>query len=461
MSKSYKQKATKKKFVITWAQNATPVNKPFLASIEKYCSVNKAQLLVIAGRYKNPNSVWSKQQEDDEWYDPAIEKYLISHELALDRNLLVMGDVHTQPTAVDPLSGMKTISGEKSCIFGHPQIALETVATPQSKLAKIVCTTGAITRSNYTDSKAGKKGAFHHEIAATVVELEGGRFHMRQIIADGKGKFYDLDKLYDGDTVTTGHRISGLISGDFHAKYLDDGVHNAIWIGKKSICSLLKPKSQVFHDVFDGYAISHWHEADPFLKLRKHLNGDNCGVAELEDTFEKLNSCLLADKNYVTKSNHDEHLDRYLKENDWRKEPHNAKFYLETSLAWVSAITAGKPFDTLKYWAERFNVADKIKFLRRKDVLSINGYVVSFHGDKGANGSRGSAKGFSGIGSKSIIGHSHSPARNKGCIQVGLSAIYGLSYAVGSPSSWMHTSAIIYPNGKATLINIIDGHWKA
>lgn len=456
------QTVNRDKFVITWAQNATPVDARFLKSIRTYCAKNKAQLLVLTGRYRNATSRWSKQQETDEWWDEAITPDLLHHELQLNKNLTVMGGTHIQPTAVDPLSGMKTLSGPLSCIFGHPQIAHETVATPQSKMAKVIATTGSITRKNYSDTKAGKKGDFHHEVGAIVIELdEGGKvFHKREIIADGHGKFYDLDKLYDGDKVTGGHSLAGLVSGDFHGKFLDPQVQAAIWTNKDSICAKLKPQAQVFHDVLDGYFGSHWHESDPFLKLRKHLSGADDGRSELEDTLMKLNDCLLCDKNYITKSNHDEHLDRWLKETDWRKDPRNAKFYLDTALAWVTAITNKKPFDTLQYWAEQFGVADNLTFLKRKDVISIKGYVVSMHGDKGANGAKGSIKGFSGLGSKSIVAHSHSPGRNKGCIQVGLSAIYGLEYAVGSPSSWMQTCAIIYPNGKVSLINIVNGQWR-
>jgi len=452
-------KLTKQTFVVTWAQNATPVFAPFLKSIKTYLKHNDAQLLVVPGRYKNATSVWTKQQEDDEWWHKDIEPYLCGNETKLDRNLTLLADLPIQPTAVNPLSGsVKTQSGPLSCIVGHPQIAQETVATPQSKLAKIVMTTGSITKPNYSKSRAGKQGEFHHEYGAVIVEIDGPRFHVRHIIADGHGKFYDFDKLYNGDKVTKGHRAACFVSGDFHAKFLDPKVKEAWWTGKDSLLSLIKPKAQVFHDVFDGYFGSHHHNHDPFLKARKHFNGDNDGASEIELTVNELIDCLICDKNYITKSNHDEHLDRWLKETDWRKDPQNAEFYLETSLAWIKSIKAGEGLDPFKYWVEK--KTQKADFLGRSDVISIKDHIVSYHGDKGPNGARGSRKSMNNIGSKSIIGHSHSPGRDKGCIQVGLSAVYGLEYAVGSPSSWMHTSAIIYPSGKVALINCIDGKYK-
>ena len=452
-------KLTKQTFVITWAQNATPVFGPFLKSIKTYLKKNDAQLLVVAGRYKNATSVWTKQQETDEWWHEALEPYMCGNETQLDRNLTLLADLPIQPTAVNPLSGsVKTQSGALSCIVGHPQIAQETVATPQSKLAKIVMTTGAITKPNYSKSRAGKQGEFHHEYGAVVVEIDGPRFHVRHIIADGHGKFYDFDKLYDGNKVTKGHRAACFVSGDFHAKFLDQQVKQAWWTGKHSLLKLIKPKVQVFHDFFDGYFGSHHHNHDPFLIAKKHFNGDNDGMSEVRQSISELIDCLICDKNYITKSNHDEHVDRWLKETDWRKDPQNAEFYLETSLEWIRSIKAGNSFDPVKYWVER--ATNKATFLCRSDIVKVKDHIVSYHGDKGPNGSRGSRKSMNNIGAKTIIGHSHSAGREKGCIQVGLSAIYGLEYALGAPSSWMHTAAIEYANGKVALINCIDGHYR-
>jgi len=452
---------TSDRFVITWAQNATAPHASTLRTLKQYCKHNRAQLLVIPGRYRNATSVWTKAQEDQDWWDKELTPHLLGHELELNRNLVVGGDVRLTPTAANPLQGMKTISGHKSYILGHPQIAFETVATPQSKLAKIVTTTGAITKMNYSDTTAGKKGEFHHELGATLVELDGSKFHIRQLIANGHGVIYDLDKRYDGKTIKSKQRAEFFVSGDFHGKYLDEQVKAAWWTGKDSLFNLIKPKAQVFHDVFDGYFGSHHHRHDPFLGVKKHFKGENDGQNELIDTLQKLDDCLLADKNYITKSNHDEHLDRWLKETDWRKDPANAEFYLETALEIVKVIKHGGSFDPLEYWANKSGLAKKAIFLKRSDTVSVKDYVLSMHGDKGSNGARGSLKGFDAIGSRSVTGHSHSPGKEKGAWRVGISCIYGLEYAVGSPSSWMQTGVIGYANGKCSLISCIDGSYRA
>lgn len=445
------------RLVITWAQNATPAFKPFLRSLNTYCANNDAQLLVIPGRYRNPTSQWSSQQESDEWWDESIAKYLCDDELILCRSLRLMGHAKIQPTANNPLSGMQTMGEGDSLIYGHPQIAQETVPTPQNRLAKMVLTTGAITQPNYTDSKAGIKGDYHHEYGAVVVEIDKDCFHVRHIIADGSGKFYDFDKCYHGDKVTSGHRAEFFVSGDLHAKFVDTQVKQAWWTGKGALLKRIRPKAQVFHDVLDGYFGSHHHERDPFLKVSKFYSGDDDGQAELQQLIETLNELMICDKNYIAQSNHDEHLDRWLKETDWRKDLRNAELYLTLALEGVKAAKAGKPFSALECAVS--SSVKKATFLSRDKPLNIKDYALHYHGDRGPNGARGSRKAFDKIGTKSVIGHSHSPGREKGCIQVGISCIYGLEYALGSPSSWMQTACIGYPNGKATLVNCINGKY--
>jgi hypothetical protein len=81
------------------------------------------------------------------------------------------------------------------------------------------------------------------------------------------------------------------------------------------------------------------------------------------------------------------------------------------------------------------------------------------HGHLGANGARGGLRGFSKLGVKTIVGHSHTPGIIEGAYQVGTSSHLKLEYNDG-PSSWLNTHALVYPNGKRTLINIIKGKWR-
>jgi hypothetical protein len=117
--------------------------------------------------------------------------------------------------------------------------------------------------------------------------------------------------------------------------------------------------------------------------------------------------------------------------------------------------------DAFAYWGQkRLKVADQTIFLRRGESHQIRGIEVSYHGDKGPGGARGSRAAFRRIGVKSVIGHAHAPGIMDGCYQVGTSSRLDLTYAAGTPSAWLHTHCVIYPNGKRALINIIDGRWR-
>jgi transposase len=49
----------KKRFIITWAQNNTPVHEVFFTNLIEYANFINADIHVIAGRYKNPTSVFT------------------------------------------------------------------------------------------------------------------------------------------------------------------------------------------------------------------------------------------------------------------------------------------------------------------------------------------------------------------------------------------------------------------
>lgn len=460
-----------RKIVITCAQNATPVFKPFLQSLEKYCEYNNAKLYVIPSRYKNPTSVFTKVQKDDEWWDINVEKYLETNYVQVCKGLQIMGHIKIQPTAVNPLSGFDSHTGLNSAVFAHPKIQLKTIPTPSQHLPKILTTTGSVTKENYTDSKAGHKGHFHHSYGAVVVDITEEEFHIRHVHGNHKdGSFYDLDKKYTPKEVIENQEIEALVTGDSHAYFIDELVEKATYSDPDSIKNVLKPKYLVYHDIEDFYPRNHHHKNNHILLFSKHHLGKNNVEEGLQITADFIDRNSSDNTiNILVKSNHDEALDRWLKEADPKIDPENSKFYhymiyklLDTVQETDTGFSHDDPFEL---WCREpmdkdgLKNYDKTKFLSRDESFTIKNIEVGFHGDKGPNGARGSVNNFSKIGVKTIIGHSHSPAIQEGAYCVGLSAKMNLEYVSG-PSSWLQTHCIIYPDGKRTLINIINGRWK-
>lgn len=454
-----------KRVVVTAAQNATPVNAAFLASLLGYCKYRKAMLVVIPYRYKNPTSMWTAKAEHDDWWAVELQPYLMDRRVELNPNLMILGDIKTQPTASAPLQGFETISAAKSAIIGHPKLELTTVPTPQSKMAKILTTTGAVTEKNYIPAKAGKKAEHHHTFGAAVVELDGKRFHLRQLNAARDGSFCDLDQEYSGAKVRK-VSVEALVMGDSHVEFIDPGVVKATFGGTSSIVGALKPKVLVWNDVFDAYARSHWHRNDPFIGYVKHHTGNGNVERDLDTVFAFVDRVTPKGvTNVFVPSNHPDALARWVKETDPRTDPENCVFWAETFKAVCLGSTWGdtgaQSLDPFVYWAKKKlkTVAQAI-FPSRNDSYMIKDIEIAYHGDIGPNGARGSRAAFTKIGVKTVIGHSHSPGIKDGVYQVGTSSRLNLEYAKG-PSSWLHAHCLIYESGKRSLLVIVGDSWRA
>lgn len=452
------------RFLVTAAQNATPVHEGFRRSREHAAKALGAEQVVIPIRYKNATSRWTASQANEEYWADEVMPYLYNARRALNQNLMLMGDIKTQPTASSPLNGFDGITGASSGIFGHTKLQLRTVATPQGKLPKILTTTGACTVPNYTDSRAGKLGEFHHTLGAVLVEVRGKEFHLRQINADKTGSFIDLDRWYTPDGVQKAPPALALSMGDTHVRATDPEVIEATF-GKGGIVDTLDPEVLAWHDLLDGDSINHHHDGNPFLAAHKREFGLDNAREEVLEAIEFLRKYSNGRRSIVVPSNHDDFLQRWLSRADWRQDPTNAEFYLETALAMVRQAKCrdanAEKLNAFSYWVNRKLAAhgDHIQCLKNDESFTVAGIELGMHGDHGPNGARGSIKNLRRLGAKAIIGHSHSPGIDEGAYQNGTSTRLRLGYNTG-PSSWLNSHTVVYANGKRCLINIINGKWR-
>jgi hypothetical protein len=450
-SKHFNKKS--KKFIITWAQNDTPVHEKFILNIEEYAKYLGAEIHIIAGRYKNPTSVFTDKNYDI--WDLRIQKYLDANRHDIHKYVSIMSDVKIQPTAVNPMSGLEGMSGINSCIFGSPKVQLETIPILEGNRPKMMVTTGACTYKNYTDSKSGKKGEFHHTLGFVLVEIKNEEvFFIRQVTALDNGDFSDLFyevKNTDGiSSVVENHNFSALILGDLHYGQHDEKVLENTFDFIKSN----KIENIVLHDVFDGYSINHHEIKDPFIQYQKEIAGLNSLKDEIDSLLDGLEK--FKDQNViVVRSNHDDFLDRWLKDTDWRKmnTPKNSLEYVQ----YASLLLSGEAKNgVIPYLInKRFPT---FKTLGRCESFKINGWEVGQHGDIGSGGSRGSLLQFRKLNTKIIVGHYHAPGRKDGAISVGTSTKLRLGYNLGA-SNWLQSHVLIHSNGKAQHLNFIDGEF--
>lgn len=451
-----------KTLVITWAQNATPVHKGFLKALETYCRLNKAQLLVVPGRYKNPTSRWTDSQQNAQWWDESLKPYLYNQRTKLNENMMLLGDVCIQPTAIFPLSGMESLSYSESAIFPHPKLELRTVPTPHQRMPKIITTTGGVTVKNYTDTKAGKKGDFHHVFGAVVIERNGTTFYLRHLNARKDGAFCDLDNAYYPDgTMKPAGQYAGLVLGDVHVGAQDHVVLNATF---NALVPLLNPKTIVLHDLFDAYTVNPHHLNNPFLSVAKRQAGKDNVRREITAVLSWLRKYITGGREaVVVPSNHNDMLARWMSRQDWREDPENAEYYLETALYMIRNLThdhhgTAIP-DPFVYWIDKEHLSG-VRCLRPLESYMIKGIECGLHGHQGPNGSRGNLYNLSRLGVKVISGHSHTPGIEAGHYKTGTMTPLQLEYT-GPVSSWLNAHVSVDPMGKRHLHVCVDGRfWK-
>lgn len=478
-------------YIITSHQNNTSYNKKFYASLLNLKDHLKAKLIILptvyhtrlaeGGKYrgtkievdKNTQKIKKTRVYTPPKWSEELNPFYQSTPIKLNENLEVCAGVNIEATAHNPLSGMERLTGVASAIFGHAQVRWQYVATPPTEFAKVMMTTGSISNRNYTKTKAGVKGAMHHKVGALVVYVENDKFWPFSIEADNTGGFYHLTHRYYPDGYDKVNEPLGLVLGDLHCEWMDPRVQEATWTAKNSIVKTLPVTQQVWHDVIDfNAAQSHHNKNDWIYRAALEKAGKHTAEWSLKTTADVIKN-LMDSSVYTTEfaivsSNHQDHVYRWINEAK-RSEMHIAdrmlfhslcdQIYKEVSIDKTNKLCGRDPF---QIYIETYLPGDyskSIKWVGRNSAYKINGNDCSQHGDRGPNGTRGSAEALSASSVKNIIGHSHTPGIVFDTYQVGHSAYDKRNYNSGY-SSWAHVHCLIYPNGTRTLVSIIDGRWR-
>lgn len=447
----------KKYFLITWAQNNTPIHKKFFNNLKSYADFLDAPIHVIPGRYKNPTSIFSDETED--YWDDEVIPYLDASRNNVYDNITIFGDIKIQPTAVNPMSDLQGLCYKTSCVFGSPKIQLQSIPVLPGNKPRLMLTTGACTLKNYTDSKAGKKGEFHHTYGAVIIEVkDSNTVFFRQITAKENGDFNDLYFNVSNGVVSKNNNIEAIVLGDLHCGQHDPVLLNST---KKNIIEILNPKHIILHDVFNGLSINPHEAKDPFIQFGKHVNGTDDLQKELDIMLNTLGEFYNYSANVVVvRSNHDDFLDRWVRNEDWKKQPtvKNSRLYMKLSDMLLSQYEES-PNNIRGIIPEIIkNRFPKYITLGINDSYEIKGFELGMHGHLGVNGAKGGPESFRKLNTKMISAHTHSTFRKDGLIICGTSTFLKLNYTNG-PSSWTQGHVIIDSYGKAQNIIFFDGEF--
>lgn len=443
-------------FLITCAVNNAPVESGFLAACERWKSETGGAIIVNPVRYRNPKTrEESEETQEDEWWAPELAEYLLESEIRPHDYLSIM-PTKLQATTSNPLppriSGM---TKQRSAVFGHPQLCMRTVATPQEDLPKILYSSGAITQKWYSDTLAGDLGHFHHGYSAIIAEIRGKKFHLREVTWDGK-QFIDIDKSYSEFGISKAPPAEALVMGDIHVGLEDPDVMEATF-GPDGIVEAINPRRLFLHDLFDGRTVNP-HELNN--RLTRAALGDKASLwAEIEATARWVMRLPEFEEIVVVPSNHDEFLMRWLQAGERHVEPQNRQLYHYLSYMMLKEHKETGRFPGVLELALRDHLAREINFLRVDQSYQVKGIELGMHGHLGPNGARGSIRNLSQIGTRSAVGHVHSPGIWQGVYAAGLSAVYRHGYNRG-PSSWLQTHIAVLANGYRQMLHMITGDYR-
>jgi len=436
-----------KRFVITTAVNFAPVNQEFLRNLKAYCKDKNAALLIM-------KSGGGELQFDEK----LANETFIFHNTKLNSNL-ELHPIDVPPKTVNPLGGLSRM-GQRNCslIVASPKQFLEPVAVGDNRLPHMMMTTGAVTEPYYKNAKRPKAktdilASSDHLLGALVVEIADSKlFHFRQLQADDKLGIVDL-----GDYYVNGKKSklkpSHFVIGDYHVTETDPTAAK-VW---DQVSKRVGNPIRVHHDFFSGMSINHHEQHNEIRRAQLAENNHLSLEQELKECARVLDAeCQKSAKVIMVESNHHDFLSKhYLAHGTYHRDPINLKIAAKLV---VAAISGKNP---LRYALEKvigLKNPSKVVWLERDESYKIAGIELGAHGDKGSNGSKGSAATLEKAYGNCVVGHSHTPRIIRGFWQVGTSTPLKVHYTTGS-SSWCQTSCLVYPNGARQLINCIDGSW--
>ncbi len=446
-----------KTFIVTTAVNGQWAHPKFMETLNFLSSELDAKILIMPSHdpaHNLDNAI--------EWhFDDILKDYtFVFDETALNSNIYI-SSLRINAKQINPTTGLGRIcQGKGSFIFASPKQSLEYDPVSNVKYPHARMSTGACTVANYRSTQGNSLRTAYiaehdHVMGALIVEIEDENiYHFTQIQADLEGGVCHHGNYYIGDNKP--RKVTPkLVMGDYHA-----GEHDETAVGAwEEIIDAMGVDEVFFHDLFNGQSLNPHESHNIVLRAKHSKNGLLSLASELRVTGEQLDRILShksVKKGIIVKSNHDDFLSRWLDEGKFKYDPLNFQIgckLADKSVDGLDALQEGlKECAKIKHWG-------KIRFLDRDEDYKIAGIELGCHGDKGSNGARGSKANLENAYGRCVIGHSHSPGILRGVYQVGTSSLFDLGYNKG-PSSWLHTSCLVYANGQRQLINSIGGKWR-
>lgn len=459
------------RFLISSAQDDTPVHEDFLRNMEAYAAYIGASILIGGHTYQL--GLYEEHSAEANIYDPRLSDYLCHERVQLTTDVLYLGSANILPTTANPLAGWLTQNHGGHVVIPHSRIALQSIPRLKGQDPRFAISTGTVTMPNYTARAAGQKSIFHHTYGFTVIEIDtDGEVFLRPVSAADDGSFQDLNTVVQDGVCFGDQRVRAITWGDIHHEQLDPVIATASFgydrktkqnLDNVNVLDGLQPEVQFFHDTLDFRRRNHHNLADPHVMALVSASGSENVESEVQEASDFIAACTRSwCKTVIVESNHDNALARWLKNPEGAADIENAYYWHRQNAAWHDAIRAGNEnFNIVEHAMRGANLPDSVEFVGAGEGYQVDGVECGLHGDLGISGSRGSPTQFKRFGVRTSTGHTHTPSISEGAYVAGVSAKLDQGYNKG-PTTWAHAHIVQYHSGKRTLLIMsADGRCQA
>jgi hypothetical protein len=434
-----------KSYVVTSYISGTEINEAAIASIQNYCKINNAELVLLLGIGSSP-----KDEVSNDIFSRFTTNLVTEFKF---NNRIIAKDFKLLPQMIIPTTGLQRFGQkEYSVLVASPKQMMSSVPRGRGKHPHLVWSTGTISEPNYANNRRGQIAIQDHTFGAIIVDVESPEiFYPRNIVIDEDGGFNDQHMYYTANSCVEQNAVV-LSLGDSHYGIEDKVAEEA----SKEIARLCKPTYILFNDLCDNRSITH-HE--------KHNILARCKRSKVQKTLESelthLGKCMQPWVNefkdsalVVIPSNHDDFIPKWLIDGEFIKDEYNVRLGIELLIAMLDG------FNPMEYFLKTRANIDSIKFLKLEDGFNIDGVELNSHGHIGTGGAKGSARSLENAFGKCTSAHTHAPTVFRGVYTVGTNSILNPDYAAGGGSSWLHADVLQFQNGTRQMIIKINGKFK-
>ena len=397
--------------IITGYEISTPVHNNFVRALRMLSQSLDAELLFTP---VNKHVGALQEQPTTEYLTVSFPDSKLVREYRFHENLKLY-DMRVPSQNSNPLNGLKKIREHHrdSVIVGHSQIMMDHVPTGLNTPPRMLASTGVCTVPEYIRNIQGMKAAQNHTLGALLIENVGNGCHLTYTIywnEENQSLWVYAQRPHDCAKVCWEFNpnyelpkrgyANSLVCGDMHV----DDICSTAWRLTSDMIINALPQHVFVHDFLSYH---HGHHNERFkssqIHLPEHINTVYKNLMFAREMFYELHEITqsVGSQIVMVPSNHHEHIAQTIDTGAYQNKQ-GEDYLLLNELCYFYHNHGIHPLKQL------LDPNGEMAFwdCGTKD-LRIMERLFNCHGDRGANGSRGSFKQLVDLYMKVVLGHYH------------------------------------------------------